>query len=282
MTQQQGLTKEAILDLLKDENYEEAERFAAYCIRLLIEKKDGKLKNPWMQTKKAKDLAQLFKRVKGEGLVFDGKHITLQNTGISYDYVAYKNKMLLVYPESVLDHGIVMEGDEFTTGNESGKVVYKHVIKDPFANLTDQNFKGAFFFVRNKRGEHLTILTKEEIAKHRRAAKTDMMWKAWFKEMVLKTVIKKGVKYHYDDIFTGIEQEDNKQYDLEKVIQIEEDPAADARRDEVLNTLAAFKELAPLQEYYKALEPALIKDPEVVKVYNEKKNSCSPTKATAS
>lgn len=90
---------------------EDVEKFAGYCCRLASEKdKDsGKLKNPWVLTKSTKDLASLFKRVQAEGIPFDGVHVTLQNTGISYDYVAYKNKMYLAYPETKFDVGIVFK-----------------------------------------------------------------------------------------------------------------------------------------------------------------------------
>ena len=41
-----------------------------------------------MKGRKEEEMVALFNRVAEDGLVFDGKHITLQSTGISYDYVA--------------------------------------------------------------------------------------------------------------------------------------------------------------------------------------------------
>jgi hypothetical protein len=35
--------------------------------------------------------------------------------------------------------------------------------------------------------------------------------------MCLKTVIKKAVKFHFDDIYTVMEEEDNKNYDLDLI-----------------------------------------------------------------
>jgi hypothetical protein len=35
--------------------------------------------------------------------------------------------------------------------------------------------------------------------------------------MCLKTIVKKACKMHFGDIFTGIEEMDNEQYDLDKV-----------------------------------------------------------------
>ena len=62
-----------------------------------------------------------------------------------------------------------------------------------------------------------TSHSKEDIAKHRRVAKTDAIWVAWFKEMVLKTVLKKSFKYHFDDIIAGVDEMDNESIDLDKV-----------------------------------------------------------------
>lgn len=212
--------KNEIIKVLSDlDCKQEVEQFASYCQRLILEKtKDGRVKNTFIQSKKAEDLAQLFRRVLNTGLFFDGKHVTLQSTGISYDYVAYKNKMLLVYPESRIDMAVVNEGDEFSFSRENGKIHYKQTISNPFAQ---ENIIGAYCVVKNSRGEFLTLLNKEEIEKHRKVAKTDFIWKAWFKEMVLKTVIKKACKYHFDDVFTEIETIDNDNYDLDNPLELD-------------------------------------------------------------
>ena len=215
--------KEQIINLLKDlEQTEAVENYASYCARLIAEKKtDGSLKNPFMQYKKADDLANLFKRVLADGLIFDGKHITLQSTGVSYDYVAYKNKMLLAYPESKIDMATVNEGDIFSFSKEDGKVSYTHTITDPFKQTTEENIIGAYCVIKNNRGEFLTLLNKEELEKHRKVAKTDFIWKAWFKEMVLKTIIKKACKQHFDDVYTKIEEIDNENYSLDNSLDID-------------------------------------------------------------
>lgn len=209
------MDQKSIIDALPDQNVEDVEKFAAYCVRLYDD-----VKNPWMKSKTPEKLADLFRRVAKEGLVFDGKHVTLQNTGISYDYVAYKNKMLLAYPESLVDVGLVYEGDDFETQKESGKVKYEHMIKNPFDQKAE-NIIGGYCVIKNKRGEFLTLLSKEDIDQHRKAAKTDFIWKAWPKEMYLKTVIKKGCKQHFDDIYSGIEEMDNENYDLENPLDLD-------------------------------------------------------------
>jgi len=269
--------KEQITALLENEDTEHVDAYSSYCQRIATEtdKKTGQLKNPFMKTKSAKQLADLFKRVKKEGLVFDGKHVTLQSTGISFDYIAYKNKMLLAYPESMIDVGVVKTGDTFTLENEDGKIKYKLTIAEPFKTADSNSIEGAFCIIKNKRGEFSTLLSKEDIQKHKRVAKTSMIWDTWFKEMVLKTVIKKGCKYHYDDIFEGMNTIDNESIDLDKAVLPEVDHA---KVDEVVKKIESIKEIKELQNYYLGLAPEFIKNGDVFEAYNAQKAICKPTK----
>lgn len=225
---------EQILSLLKEEKQEQAQKFAAYCVRLFKEQKGGVPKNPWMQTKTPEQLAQLFKRVAAEGIVFDGVHVTLQSTGVNYDYVAYKNKMLVAYPESEIDIQVVYEGDEFSCYKQNGLVFYNHTIKDPF-NGKDEDIKGTYCVIKNKRGNFITSMGRDEISKHRRVAKTDYIWAQWFKEMCMKTVMKKACKLHFNDIYTTIEDMDNENTDVEKEVKPTELENYKAQIVEVLN-----------------------------------------------
>ena len=212
------MNKQKIIELLN--NCEHSEQFASYIIKLENERdSSGKLKNPWLANRTEEEMAELFRRVAEDGLVFDGKHITLQPTGISYDYVAYKNKMLLAYPESQIDVSLVYEGDDFQVAKESGSVIYHHNIKEPF-NRKEENIIGGYCVIQNRRGEFLTIMSKEDIEKHRKTAKTDYIWRQWFMEMALKTVIKKAVKQHFSDVFEKIEDTDNENYSLENPLEL--------------------------------------------------------------
>jgi len=239
--------REAVESLLaEEENQEDVRVYALYCQKLLTDKKrDGSKKNPWMANMHPERLAGEFRNISSQGLVFDGKHITWQSTGVSFDYVAYKNKMLVVYPESKFDVSVVNEADTFTVKKESGKVIYNHELGDIFSS-EEKDIVGAYCVIKNERGEFITVLNKTEIQKHRKVAKTDYIWRAWFKEMVLKTVIKKAVKYHFDDIYTGIETLDNEQYDLEKVAD-----DGMGKHEEALSKITNKEELL---KYYKANE----------------------------
>lgn len=211
---------EQLAELLKEFPSADVKRYVSYCKGSELAKqpqsKGGGAKFPWFGKLSAEKLAEFFERVHGEGLTFDGEHITLQSTGISYDYQAYKNKMLLAYPETVIDMQLVYEGDVFETWKDSGKVRYKHQIADPFEQ-TEDKIRGGYVVIRNTRGEFLTTMTKEDLEKHRRAAKTDYIWRAWLKEMYLKTLMRKATKYHFDDVFQTMNEVDNEHMDPEKV-----------------------------------------------------------------
>ena len=203
-------------ELLIDYNEVSVKKYIVHCKQL---EKSGK--NKWIEKFTFTVLADLFKRVDSEGLEFDGKHITLQSRGISYDYVAYKNKMLIAYPETIIDVQLVFEGDTFKVTKNSGKIDYNHVIADPF-NTDNVNIKGGYCVIKNKRGEFFTSLSKKDFQLHRSIAKTDYIWSKWYKEMCLKTLIKKATKVHFNDVFNNMEEEDNKNYDLNKPPQKEE------------------------------------------------------------
>lgn len=238
-----------IVEFLKDENKEHANAYAVYCQSVLDAKdKNGQKKNPWMAHNHPQKLAEVFQLVRSQGLVFDGKHITWQSTGISFDYVAYKNKMLVVYPDSKIDLSIVYKDDEFQVSKESGRVVYSHKITNPFAN-NESDIIGAYCIIKNERGEFLTTLNSEELKKHRAVAKTDYIWKAWFKEMVMKTVIKKAVKYHFDDVFVEIEKQDNENYDLDLLPENTNSDFLD-KMQEIREQVDAIESVKKLKEFY--------------------------------
>ncbi len=213
------MKKEVLLKLLGTGEHEE--QFASYIIGLeMARTKEGKIVNPFIQGRKEEEMVILFKRVAKDGLFFDGKHITLQSTGISYDYVAYKNKMLIAYPESKVDVALVYKDDIFEASKESGSVVYHHNIVNPFLR-NEKDIIGGYCVIQNKRGEFITLLTKGEIDKHRKTAKTDFIWNQWFTEMALKTVIKKAVKQHFADVYENIETIDNENNSLENPLDLD-------------------------------------------------------------
>ena len=143
-------------ELLTDFNTNEVDVFFAYVNSLKTDKKKKNgawiLKNDWAPKKTDDWYIDNFKKNQLTGLKIDGIHVTLQSTGLSYDYMAYKQKMILSYPETKFDFSEIYEGDEFFFEKENGKVHYKHTFKDPFVKKIDKII-GLYCVIKNKRGE---------------------------------------------------------------------------------------------------------------------------------
>jgi hypothetical protein len=202
-----------IKELLKDYDSKKIDKYVEYLEKLETDKKEGELVNPWIKQRSDEQLAAYYRNVSIDGMDLDGSHITIQKTGVSYDYIAYKNKMYLCYPESIFDVQLVRETDLFSVQKDSGHVIYTHKINDPFQNKA---VVGAYCVIKNKRGEYLTVLSLADLEKHRKVAKTQAIWNVWKDEMYLKTVVKKGCKLHFADIYQNIETIDNENYDIER------------------------------------------------------------------
>lgn len=264
------------------------EKFVSYVIKMDTEPKsktDSSPKNPFMRKLSNEKLITLYKRVEKEGLQFDGKHITLQSKGISYDYVAYKNKMLLVYPNTLIDVQLVYKGDTFKFTKESGKVNYTHELADPF-DTKKREIIGGYCVIKNDRGEFLTTLNLEDFTKHRKIAQTDFVWAMWFDEMCLKTLIKKSVRIHYDDIYSEMEKDEESQYDLEKIEkEYFEKWQAKSQKQEVKttasnqvvqeweNTISAIKTRVELASYIASIDTETLDDPKHSQLLMAKKQT---------
>jgi hypothetical protein len=216
------MNKLNLIKELESYNPQDVEKFATYILKLYLEKdkQTKELKNPWIQNKTEKWVADKFREVDKIGLIFDGVHVTLQKTGISYDYVAFKNKMLLAYPESKIDTQLVYKKDIFTADKDSGSVNYLHKIVDPFIR-TEKDIIGGYCVIKNKRGEFITLLNSADFDKHRKKAKASNIWNEWFPEMCLKTLIKKACKQHFDDIFSVMQEQDNENYNLDNPVELD-------------------------------------------------------------
>lgn len=203
---------------LSEFNSTHVEVYVKYLKQLETEKaKDGKLKNYWFaQNVTDQSAIELFKKVALDNLYIDGETITIGYKGkviVTYNYQAYKNLVLNIYPESTFDMQNVYKGDEFSFRKESGKVMYSHKITDPFA--TNREIIGTYCIIKNSRGEFLETLNLEDIKKMRATATTQAVWDAWETEMILKSVIKRSCKRHFKDIVRNVETLDNENYDLE-------------------------------------------------------------------
>jgi len=202
-------------ELLTDYDTEKVNVFIGYVNDLRTETdKDGKLKNWWLKIVTDKKLAEIFIKVASTGLFIDGDTITLtyrKQLIVTYDYHAYQNKILLTYPDTIFDFGLVHIGDKFTLSKESGKVIYSHKVSDPFAKDTD--IIGAYGVIKNSKGEFVETINIDDITKMKKTSTMAFIWNTWYDRMVLKSVIKRICSVHFKDIVRDIEVQDNEQND---------------------------------------------------------------------
>jgi hypothetical protein len=180
-------------------------------------KKDDK--TAWSKTVSENDFEAIFKKVASTGMYIDGESITLASLKgklvVNYDYHAYKNKVLLTYPETIFDFGIVYEGDEYSFAKESGKVSYSHKMNNPFK--TDKVIIGAYGIIKNSRGEFVETINMQDIDKMKKTSKMSFIWDSWFDRMVLKSVIKRICSVNFKDIIQDIDSIDNESNDPNRV-----------------------------------------------------------------
>lgn len=131
------------------------------------------------------------------------------------DYHTYKNRLMDNYPESMIDIQLVYDGDTFNFKKENGKVLYNHLINDPF----NKNKKaiGGYCVIKNRLGEFIEIMNETEILKCKQVARLKNIWENWADEMYLKTIMKRACKRFFHDITQDIDDEDNKNYDLSQL-----------------------------------------------------------------
>lgn len=182
-------------------------------------KSDKTLQNPWFKYKDVNYCIDCFNKIADEGLVIDGETISIQSRGISLNYQAYKNLVLIRYPETKFDVQLVKDDDEFSFQKKDGKVFYSHKIGSPFV---DKKVVGAYCVIKNKLGEFIETISLLELQQIRKTAKTDYIWKEWTNEMYLKTIIKRACKRHFRDITINIDVTDNiDNYDITNPLDID-------------------------------------------------------------
>lgn len=140
-------------------------------------------------------------------------------------YKAYKNKIYMVYPDTVIDLQLIREGDEYKFAKESGAVLYTHNIADPFTE-TEPEIKGAYCVIKNSRGEFLETLNHRDYKEMRDSSLTPKTWDKWPSEFWLKSVIKRACKRHFNDITNAIDEKDNEATGIDDMVKASDDKKA--------------------------------------------------------
>lgn len=164
------------------------------------------------------DMIKIYAKYTAIGITLDGINgVFTGYNRVFITWVGYKNKVLSVYPESEFDTQLVRESDITSFAKESGSVVYSHTISNPFDS--NKGIIGAYCVIKNKRGEFLETLGKDDFEKMKAASLVSSTWDKWESEFWLKSVIKRACKRHFNDIVSDIEIVDNQDYDTNHVSQ---------------------------------------------------------------
>lgn len=153
------------------------------------------------------------------GFALDGvNYVITGNKMYMPTYKAFKNKLYMVYPETVIDLQLIRQGDTYNFAKESGAVIYTHQLGDPFES-TEKPIVGAYCVIKNSRGEFLETLNTTDYKKMRDASKTPSTWDKWQSEFYLKSVIKRACKRHFNDVTKALEEKDNEAVGLADVVK---------------------------------------------------------------
>ena len=198
--------------LTKSHKEERVNIYVKYLQDLATRKnKDGNVEAYWFKSNMNHQLAfDLYEKVAIDGLFIDGETITIgykKRVIITYNYQAYKNKVLMTYPDTVFDIQLVYKGDKFSFQKKNGIVYYQHDMSDPFSETKE--LIGTYCIIKNKRGEFIEMLNKTEIKKMKSVSKMSYIWDNWEGEMWKKSVIKRACKTHFFDVTSNMDALDN-------------------------------------------------------------------------
>lgn len=231
--------------LAKGHNKTEVAIFYDYVIKLSQDTKTN-----WINIVPDELVIVACERVHKTGFYIDGESITFsyyaktQTIKISYDYHAYKNRVIKAYPETLFDLQLVHEGDNFIFEKDSGKVNYKHGINNPF----DRNkiIVGCYCVTKNRRGEFIELINLDDINKFKASSLNKNVWEMWPGEMVKKSCSKRSNKTHFHDLVVDIEEIDNENYDPNIGGKTTNQLAADKTTQRKLNAILNSKSIQEL------------------------------------
>jgi hypothetical protein len=254
-------------ELLKDEDDIKVNDLCTHIESLEKSKnKKGEFTCAWFAFLNPELIIKLFKKALSEGLWIDGKNVTIENRGgkigLSYNYIAYKNKLLNIYPEAKIDFDVVYKDDDFNFQKKDGKVFYSHKLNNPFSN-SDDDLIGAYCVIKINTGEFLITLDRQEINKIRSKAKTTTIWNDWFRDMCLKSAIKKLVSKHFNDIYTNIIEEDNQDSNVDNPIDIEE---------QMKQEIESIETVEGLNKYYTEHKSKVVNTKSFIEILSIRKN----------
>jgi len=178
-----------------------------------IKNKKGEYVNRWLWNKPLEYFKKIDADLKKLDIKLDGKHATLTQRGLTFDYIIYKNRLLKNYPKAIIDLDLVFKGDTFTIKKENGCVIYDHSISNPFDKKLDKLIGGYCIVRIPNRGEFQTTMGFDELEKHKKLSNMQYLYNDWWQELYKKTLLRKNLKFHLEDEFEDIQKIDDEGMD---------------------------------------------------------------------
>jgi hypothetical protein len=242
-----------VLDNLTFPTNVQSNNFILNILEIAQIKSKGQYTNIWLWNCDKNYFDNIINKLSKINLPLDGKHVTLTSRGITLDYIAYKNKFLSIYPNAEIDFDLVYNDDEFFIKKENGKVLYQHKIGNPFSKKRE-NLIGAYCVIKiQSRGEFQVTLDLEELKKHEQLSNMKYLYSQWWVELYKKTIIRKALKFHFEDDFEDFNKIDDEGMDND-FNNLK--PKIEDKTDEINNLLKkinSIKDVKELETYYKAL-----------------------------
>lgn len=124
------------------------------------------------------------------------------------------------YPDANIVVNLVKEGDTFTIKKGGDIEEYQHIYGNPFAGQ-DKIIGGYCYISFNINGRKIAkieTVSKDELLKIKKVAKTTDIWDAWFEEKAKVAIIRRGCKVIFaglnNDLLDNLVNKDNENFDL--------------------------------------------------------------------
>ena len=178
------------------------------------------------------------------------------NTTLQIGYRGFIYAIKRAYPDANIDCKLVYKGDVFTIRSEGDTTTFSLEVKDAFSR-SQADVIGGYCHISYTVGGRLVSFCETtslaEINKIKGKAKQDFIWKEWFEEKAKVAIIRRACKIHFSGIqqIEQITEFDNKDYDLEKVVEAEVEAIDSEQGIEIVN-LAKIKgvDVANICKFY--------------------------------
>lgn len=145
---------------------------------------------------------------------FRNKHKGVQEAKMIPGWRGYVSRLRNKLQNFDIHTGIVLPGDKFSVRKEGAKETYEHVVAESNVFNNDyRNMTGAYCYIEytvdGVQKSVVTCMSKNEITKIENTAKKKDIWNQWFDQQVIKTLVRRACKLHFNTITEELDILDN-------------------------------------------------------------------------